>query len=271
MKKAIKIVLVVMLALCYRCYCYAQADTLWVSDIYTTHVIFDTDLTYVDLSNDLIVAAKIIDQNRNMLAIKGLEAFASLTSVSALESNGRIHTFIVGYNNSPSSLIRDMRANMSSDGSYVSLNRDSDAPQLSDMIDLDQQLFHIGDKKHGIQVLCEEIMSYSDITYVVLSLENSSGVSYQTQDATFVIESRRKGKRTVHFEKTVFPNGRHGSLSAKSGGVTRIAYSFQKMTLSDDQVMKIYLYEDNGQRNLEMTVSADDINKSGKRKRKVKK
>ena len=268
MSRIIKIALVAMVALCYRCYCYAQTDTLWVSDIYTTHVIFDTDLTYVDLSNDLIVAAKIIDQNRNMLAIKGLDAFASLTSVSALESNGRIHTFIVGYNNSPHSLIRDMRANMSADGRQVSLIRSLDAPLLSDMVNIDQQLFHIGDKKHDIRVLCEEIMSYSDITYVVLSLENRSGVSYQTKDATFVIESRRKGKRTVHFEKTIFPNGRHGSLSAKSGGVTKIAYSFQKTTLSDDQVMKIYLYEDNGQRNLEMTVSANDINKSGKRSSK---
>ena len=143
MSRIIKIALVAMVALCYRCYCYAQTDTLWVSDIYTTHVIFDTDLTYVDLSNDLIVAAKIIDQNRNMLAIKGLDAFASLTSVSALESNGRIHTFIVGYNNSPHSLIRDMRANMSADGRQVSLNRSLDAPLLSDMVNFDQQLFHI--------------------------------------------------------------------------------------------------------------------------------
>ena len=115
MRKVVKILLVVMVALCYRCYCYAQSDTLWVSDIYTSHVIFDTDLTYVDLSNGMIVAAKIIEQNRNMLAIKGREAFNSLTSVSALESNGRIHTFIVGYDASPLTLIRDMRANASSD------------------------------------------------------------------------------------------------------------------------------------------------------------
>ena len=35
MRKALKILLVVMVALCYRCYSYAQSDTLWVSDIYT--------------------------------------------------------------------------------------------------------------------------------------------------------------------------------------------------------------------------------------------
>ena len=34
------------------------------------------------------------------------------------------------------------------------------------------------------------------------------------------------------------------------------------------EIAEIYLYEDNGQRNLEMTVSANDINKSGKRSSK---
>ena len=268
MRRILKITLIVIILMCYRYHSYAQTDTLWVSDIYTTHIIFDTDLTYVDLSNGQSVAAKIIDQNRNMLAIKARMAFDTLTSVSALESNGRIHTYIVGYALSPNSLIGDMRANKSIDGKQVSLNRSGDAPLLSELIMEDQQLYHIGDRKHGISVLCEEVMSYSDITYMVLSLENRSGVSYETKDATFVIESRRRSKRTVHFEKTIFPNGKHGSLSVKSGATTKIAYSFQKMTLSDDQVLKVYLYEDNGQRNLEMTLSAKDINSSGRGKKR---
>ncbi len=263
MKWVVRISTIAVLLLCYHCYCQAQSDTLWVSDRFTSHVIFNTDLTYVDLSNGEAVAAKIIEQNRNMLAIKARKQFASLTSVSALESNGRIHTFIVAYDPSPADLIRDMRESLSGDGRQVSLNRKSDAPLLSEIAGCSQKLYHIGARRHGITALCEEVMSYSDITYVVLSLENRSGVSYETKDATFVIESRKKGKRTVHFERTVFPNGRHGSLSVKAGGKTRIAYSFQKMTLSDDQVLKIYLYEDNGQRNLEMTVTARDLSRSG--------
>ena len=133
--------------MCYRYYSYAQTDTLWVSDIYTTHIIFDTDLTYVDLSNGQSVAAKIIDQNRNMLAIKARMAFDTLTSVSALESNGRIHTYIVGYALSPNSLIGDMRANKSIDGKQVSLNRSGDAPLLSELILEDQQLLIVTSKR----------------------------------------------------------------------------------------------------------------------------
>ena len=54
---------------CCCCYCNAQTDTLRVSTSFTTHVIFGTELTYADLSNKTIVAAKIIEQYRNMLAL----------------------------------------------------------------------------------------------------------------------------------------------------------------------------------------------------------
>jgi hypothetical protein len=52
---------------------------------------------------------------------------------------------------------------------------------------------------------------------------------------------------------------------------TRMAYSFDKMTLADDQVLKVYLYEEGGQRNLVMTISAKDINKAGASKKQKKK
>jgi hypothetical protein len=66
---------------------HAQMDTLWLSNAYTTHIIFSTDVTYADLSNNRIVAAKIVEQNRNILALKARSPFMEYTSISALESN----------------------------------------------------------------------------------------------------------------------------------------------------------------------------------------
>ena len=43
------------------------------------------------------------------------------------------------------------------------------------------------------------------------------------------------------------------------------------MTLADDQVLKVYLYEEGGQRNLVMTISEKDINKAGASKKQKKK
>lgn len=258
MKKVLSIVSVL---LCINCYCYAHKDTLRVSTSFTTHVIFPTELTYADLSNKTIVVAKIIEQNKNMLALKAKLEFDDLTSISALESNGQMHTFIVSYEPYPKLLVLDLR-DSDMNPNNVSLSRRADAPLLSDMVESKQRLYHLGARKYDIMVLCENIVSYSDMTYITLSLENKSSVSYNITDATFVIESKRKGKRSVVFEKTIFAKNRYGTLSTSAKDTQRIAYSFDKMTLSEDQVLKVYLYEEGGQRNLEMTIDTKDINKA---------
>ena len=269
-----KKILFILAALSAALQASANVDTLRLSSSYTTHIIFSTDLTYADLSNTQSVAAKIVEQNKNMLAVKARGPFQEPTSVSALESNGRMHTWIVVYDASPAELIVDTRtsdnaghSSASGQGARereVSRTGRSDAPVLSEIIDMKQGLFHLGESQYDISVLCENIFAYSDITYVVLSLKNTSGVSYDISDATFVIESKKKGKRTVVFDKTLFPRSRYGSLSAGPGEVARIAYSFDKMTLSKDQVLKIYFYESSGQRNLSLSVDTDDINKAAK-------
>ncbi len=276
----------------------AKVDTLRISSAYTTHIIFSTDLTYADLSNSRFVVAKIIEQNKNMLALKAKEPFAESCSVSALESNGTMHTFIVVYDPAPRDLVIDIRKAQAAQApkEYVSSTaqmiaevkalreshqipgkdpggrqhsegnvstwKTGSAPLLQDVVKQHQHLYHIGCREYDIQVLCEDISSYSDITYMTISLRNSSGISYEISDATFVIESKRRGKRTVRYDKTVFPRNRYGKLSAGPGEYTRIAYSFDKMTLSNDQVLKIYLYETGGQRNLVMTVDTRDINRA---------
>ena len=275
----------------------AKVDTLRISSAYTTHIIFSTDLTYADLSNSRYVVAKIIEQNKNMLALKAKESFSGSCSVSALESNGTMHTFIVVFDPSPEELVVDIRKPAQQvSGLYVSSTaqmiadvkakrephpvpsgrpvqqgrspgnvstwKSGTAPLLSEVVRQPQRLFHIGCREYDIQVLCEDISSFSDITYMTISLKNSSGISYDISDATFVIESKRHGKRTVRYDKTVFPRSRYGKLSAGPGEYTRIAYSFDKMTLSNDQVLKIYLYETGGQRNLVMTVDTRDINRA---------
>lgn len=249
--------------------CFAQTDTLKISSAYTTHLIFSSDIVYADLSSPVDVVAKIIEQNRNLLAVKARGPFENSTSISALESNGTMHTFIVGYDPYPEQLVIDMRANRASEqeSSHREVGRGSkaDAPELSEMTKARQKLFHIGARKYGITLLCEEIVSYSDITFVLLSVRNRSSVSYNVTDGTFVMESKKKGKRAVSFEKGIQPKNRHGSLSAAPGETVRIAYSFDKLTLASDQVLKVYLYEEGGQRNLEITLSAHDINNAASR------
>lgn len=294
MKRAITIMAALLLALLPAA---AQKDTLRVSAHFTTHVIFSTDVTYADMSNSRSIAAKVIEQNKNMIAVKAREPFSEPCSISALESNGRMWTFVVIFDDSPSVLIVDTRererirareslaespedraaatdsrdgrkkerkapSRRRSEGKTASTWKTGDAPTLAEVSDMGREVFHIGTSGYGMSVMCENLYSYSDITYMVLSVRNGSGISYSVADATFVIESRRQSRRTVAYDQTIFPRSRHGSLSAGPGEQGKIVYSFDKMTLSKDQVLRIYLYEEGGQRNLVMTVRPSDINKA---------
>ena len=52
----------------------AQTDTLYLSSMYTTHLMFQSELEYVDISNKAL-AGKVLDNSKNVLAIKARSPF----------------------------------------------------------------------------------------------------------------------------------------------------------------------------------------------------
>lgn len=275
----------------------AQTDTLYVSELYTTTLVFDTDLYYVNVSNLDIIAADIAKNLKNLFVMKAKTPFKTTASLTAVESNGRIHTFIVAYRKNPKELTIILKSNQaesgaqnkqdkgkdkggaavpvaataaattavvasasSTGGEYVSSMRKADAPKLREVIDLPQGYYHLCARSQRIKLMCENIFAYSDITYVVVSIQNGSGVSYEAADASFTIESHNKGKRKIENKTNITPKSRYGDLTAAPKEKSKIAYSFSKITLAKDQVLKITLYEQGGQRNLTITLSPDDVN-----------
>lgn len=267
----------------------AQKDTLKVSTLFTSHIIFSSDVTYADRSNSESIRSKIVEQNRNMIAVRAARPFTEPCSVSALESNGRMWTFIVTYEENPDNLIVDTRlpgfgrkdAGVTAAapreeqaerraGKRRSLREEESAstwkpgsaPLLSEVHQMKRSLYHIETREYGVSVSCDNLFAYSDITYLTLSVRNDSGISYSVSNATFVIEARRKGRREVSGDETIIPTSRHGALAAGPGAASTIVYSFEKLTLSKNQVLKVYLYEDTGQRNLVLSIAPNDINRA---------
>lgn len=275
------------------CFCSAvaqpKADTLRVSDLFTTHIIFNTDLIYADLSNSQAMAAKILEQSKNIMALKARAPFTEPLSVSALESNGEMQTFIVLFEKNPSSLVYDTRedyqeAPQVTDTSSVqksknpkglkkkkaeepkqtgaALYRKKNAPLLRDVVAAPQALWHLSTKQYDIEVTCTNILSYSDITYMVFTLKNESGVSYECSDATFVVESKKKSQKSVVYDRNIFPKSRFGTISCAPGTSSTIGYTMSKISLSKDQVLKVYFYEQGGQRELVLSIDSEDVNKA---------
>ena len=243
----------------------SSIDTVYISTMSTTHIRFSSELKYVDLSNK-VLSARVVEGSKDIVAVKAKEAFEFTTTMSCLEADGRLHTFIVAYDESPEVLIVDMRRSPVRPGMT-----DMTKPRVTDLVqeDLDEKvgvsdalerkIYHIGDVAYDIKVLCENVIIKDDVTYIVLSIENGSAVSYSMSSPRFVIESKRKTKRGLVYEKQLFPKHTSGETVTAPGTVSRMEFSFDKVTLVKGQVFRIYLYEDGGPRNFVLSFGVRDL------------
>lgn len=263
--------------------CRAQVDTLYLSDIYTTHIRYSTEITYVDISSTENVVAKVIEQNKNVLAIRARNEFRGYSSLTVIENNEDIHTYIISFQKSPARLVIDSykvkKGPVGSDGTTASLTTMAAVEKavakgdistgeekqftLTDAMSLPKSIYHLSDKSYDITCAVDNIIIYRDMIYVVMTLQNNSGMTYNCPDAAFVIESRKTNKKSIGGnEKTLYFRNSSGNLSCAAGKSTRVAYSFDNFTILKEQCLRIYINEMGGQRELCIPVEYKDINKA---------
>lgn len=307
-----------------------------VGTLSTTHILFTSDLTYVDLSIPQLFLAKVVDASKNMLAIKASQPFDCETTISALEANGTMHTFYVTYNDKPAELIVDTRNNAravsgqvntqirskeqhredvvleqpsdapdssvvsvekkptkkerpakkspkakkqkdsrkggltlprSSTASGVNVSSDQtsnfgrhNAPTIGEILNCPRDIYHIYDKTYKISAAVTNIFAYSDLTYIVIELYNNSDIGYEAGNAQFQVENRRNSSKSLASDKPISPKSSYGTLSCPPKGTARIGFTLPKQTLQKNEVVRLYIYEKNGNRNLFLTLDDKDLN-----------
>jgi len=53
---------------------FAQVDTIYLSNLNTTHIRFSSEIKYVDISSK-VIAARIVDGSKDILALKAVSIF----------------------------------------------------------------------------------------------------------------------------------------------------------------------------------------------------
>ncbi len=248
-------------------WCFAQVpDTLFVSCSQTVHLRFASELKYVGLG-DRVLLAKIVDGSKDFVAVKAREAFEGCTSLSCLEASGAMHSFVVAYREHPTRLDIDTRLpEPQPKSSFSSQSKDTQEPSddFKNIVRMKQELYHLGTREHGIEIRCENIFVKEDVLYLLVSLQNWSAMSYEPSTPRFAIESRRRTRRGLEYEKGVFPRQVYGLGSVPPGDKGRFVFTFDKLSLIRNQVLRVYFYEKNGSRNLVMTIGMDDISNAKK-------
>lgn len=259
--------------------------TIEIGLLGTTHILFTSDLTYVDISMPRYISAKIVDASKNMLALKAKEKFDFVTTISALEANGTMHTFYVRFNENPASLLVDTRIADGEDSSAGTVNTQvrpetpapgngsvsvitddtsnfgrSNAPTLEEVIRLPRSIYHVVDKKYRITSYVSNIYAYSDLIYIVIGIENGSDIGYNAGEAQLTIETKRESAKSLSSDKKLWIKSSYGTLSVAPRSSSFICYSVPKFTLEKNEVLKIYLYENGGTRHFVHILTSEDVN-----------
>lgn len=242
----------------------AQApDTLFISTSQVVHLRFASELKYVNLGSRDIVA-RIVDGSKDFVAVKAREAFSGVTSLSCLESTGTMHTFLVAYREHPSRLDIDTRSVQKDTTFSFSPPHPDGGPSASfifdEIVDMKRELYHIGTRGYDIDIQCENLFVKDDVLFLLISVRNDSAVSYELSTPRFAVESRRRTKRGLQYEKAVFPKQSYGLGVIAPASEGRLVFTFDKMALLRGQVFRVYFYEKDGARNLTLTLSQGDVN-----------
>lgn len=251
--------IMLLLALLWGFSAFGQSDTLFISMSQTVHLRFASELKYVNLGSRDIVA-KIVDGSKDFVAVKAREAFTAVTSMSCLESNGAMHTFWVAYREHPTRLDIDTRSAGIDTGYDAPKDTTFSFSSFKDIAAMKQELYHIGTRGYGIEVTCENLFVKDDVLFLLVSLRNDSAVSYEFSAPRFAVESKRRTRRGLQYEKAVFPRQSYGLGTVLPGAEGRLVFTFDKMALLRGQVFRVYFYEKGGARNLTLTLGMRDVN-----------
>ena len=240
-----------------------QVDTIKISNITTTHIRFSSEIKYVDLSNK-VLAAKIVEGSRDIIALKAKEPFDFITTMSCLEANGAMHTYLVQFEEYPKQLVIEAGKSVKSEETATPAapaiqNRNT---ALEDALKQPKSLYHIGSKGYGISIFCDNVFIKDDVMYVVLNIDNKSATTYSLSEPRFSIESKKRTKRGLVYEKQLFPKNILGMEPIAPNTQSRMVFSFDKISVLQGQVFRAYLYESGGTRNYVITFSEKDINKA---------
>ena len=76
------------------------------------------------------------------------------------------------------------------------------------------------------------------------------------------VESKRRTKRGLQYEKAVFPRQAYGLGVTAPDATGKMVFTFDKVSLTRGQVFRIYFYERGGARNFVLTLGMNDVNKA---------
>lgn len=241
----------------------------------TTHVIFPSEIVYVDLGDENLVAG-LADGAKNVLRVKSaVKSFKSETNLTVITDDGCFFTFNVKFAKEPlllniemTDFIHDGEAvNRPNNAQEIYLDRlGQESPMLVKLImkSIHKQdrrdIKHIGSKRFGVQFILKSIYTNNGLLYFHTELKNTSNIAFDIDYISFKIVDKKVVKRTAMQEQVLEPLRAQNYVTVVSGKKSeRTVFALEKFTIPDDKQLVIEVAEKEGGRNQSFVVENGDI------------
>lgn len=241
----------------------------------TTHVIFPSEILYVDLGDENLVAG-LADGAKNVLRVKSaVKSFKSETNLTVITDDGCFFTFNVKFAKEPlllniemTDFIHDGEAvNRPNNAQEIFLERlGQESPMLVKLImksiykQNKREIKHIGSKRFGVQFILKSIYTNNGLLYFHTELKNTSNIAFDIDYISFKIVDKKVVKRTAMQEQVLEPLRAQNYVTVASGKKSeRTVFALEKFTIPDDKLLVIEVAEKEGGRNQSFVVENGDI------------
>lgn len=241
----------------------------------TVHILFPSEVKYVDLGSFDIIADKATGAE-NVVRIKAaVKGFEGETNFSVITADGCFYSFNVVYADEPAQLSIEMEDWLSrnpmggavNDRMFVKLKElGGETPLVVNRIMYTlykknkRDIKHIGSKKYGIQTLLKGVYINNDLLYLHTVLRNYSDVSFDIDYVRFKVIDKKVAKRTAMQENNIEPVRTFNRLTTIDGKATvRNVFVLPKFTLPDDKVLVVEFYEKGGARHQSFRIENTDL------------
>lgn len=241
----------------------------------TVHILFPSEVRYVDLGSPNLIAGKA-DGAENVIRVKAtVKNFQNETNMSVITEDGSFYTFNVKYANEPLILNVEMK-DFIHDGEAVNRPNNaqeiylkelgSESPMLVRLImkSIHKQnkrlVKHIGSKRFGVQYLLKGIYTHNGLLYFHTEIKNTSNVPFDVDYITFKIVDKKVAKRTAVQEQIILPLRAQNYVTVVPGKKSeRTVFTMSKFTIPDDKSLVVELYEKNGGRHQSFVIENEDL------------
>lgn len=237
-------------------------ETVFVSDIKTTHLIFDEDIKYVDLGSPYFVA----DTLQPIVKIKHIgedvgKPISQVTNLTVITESGTYYSIPIRYNRDTIELTHRITATDQQIGAVQEAKKEIDQTEKEiDMfvkrLDFAQDNVNLANKREDFGITTKGIFYQKDYMALRVELYNGSTIDLDIDQILFRLKLRKKfGNEYIYQERIVKPFRVLNETTKIDGYQTKtMTMLFKKFTPNEHENLVIDVLEANGGRSSKLTI-----------------